>query len=123
MEETMPEHVTGSDLRARADGLKAVVEGDERTFDRGALLGIIQSIKADLQSAANTLEAHELHRRQTEHPQHNGAGSGDPNPGGTPRDLGAAPSSAEPSSVEPAPPDAHREAAHDKPRGKDRVEK
>src|SRR3954466_14261952 len=63
MEETMPEHVTGSDLRARADGLKTVIEGDANTFNREALVGIVNDIRGALQAAANTLEAHELHRR------------------------------------------------------------
>jgi hypothetical protein len=75
----MPETVTGSDLRSRADGLNAVLQGDERTFDRAALLGIVQAIQGDLRNAANTLERHEIDARRRDEPQQgSGAGSGQP---------------------------------------------
>jgi hypothetical protein len=96
----MPENVTGYDLRARADGLKTVVEGDSSVFTREALLAIIQDVKADLVRAADMMERHELNHRDSQKP--NG-----PTVGGQLHAPGPA------TIAPPPPPVAHAEAASD----------
>lgn len=131
----MPETVTGADLRARADGLRTVIEGDSNTFNREALVSILNDLRGDLANAANMLERHEKDARDREQPQNLGAGSGQPTtalPSGAPVGAQMHPAGTAPSHVpgddrvpatntpHPAPPQ-QAEAASDRDRDNDKA--